>query len=102
MERPLNNRWESRAGWYRTTLLLTCGVIALSAGCHTGPENAPVSMLQYDLGYSVGPLLPGNKPVDSNSLRLEDSLGITVTFVPMNGWPRPTWVASRPARPGKS
>ncbi len=91
MERQLNHRYGSRTGWCRTTLYLTCGVIVLSAGCHIGskgrPGTPPVSMLQYDVSYSgVSPLL-GNKPVDSNSLRLEDSLGVTVTFVPMNGWP---------------
>ncbi len=43
-------------------------------------------MLQYDVSYSWGSPLPGNKPADSNSLRLEDSLGVTVTFAPMNRW----------------
>ncbi len=94
MERQLNYPFDGRTGWYRVALCLACGATVLSHGCHIGRTSrataSPVSMLKYDVSYSIGSPSFGDKPVDGNSLRLEDSLSIAVTFVPMSRWPEDT------------
>jgi len=44
-------------------------------------------VLQYDMSYSPPIVRPGRQPPDGTSLRLEDSPGITMTFLPLSGWP---------------
>lgn len=65
--------------------------MALIPACHISPEtpsrNLPQSMLRYSVSYSENSPLPGNEPADSNSLRLEDSLGMNVSFLPMTEYP---------------
>jgi hypothetical protein len=94
MERQLNHRYDSQVGWCQKTLYLAFGVVVLSAACHMGskhhPGTSPASTLRYDVGYFGTPSVLDNKPIDSNSLRLEDCLGITVVFVPMDRWPEDT------------
>ena len=91
MERQLHHRYDSPAGWHRTVLCLTWGILILSGGCDLIPRSRPpippVGVLQYDVDYLRGLPLPGSKPADGNSLHLENSPGITVTFVPLDAWP---------------
>ena len=73
---------------YRTTLYLACGAALLFAACQTGTRtpssSLALSALQYDVSYSTDSPPAGGKPADGNSSDIEDSVAITVTFVPMS------------------
>jgi len=59
-------------------------MIVSSASCRPGLRTAhplPGSELQYGIGYATG-----LSPADSNSLRIEDSLGLNVTIAAMSQW----------------
>ena len=94
MERQLHRRYESPACRHRTALSLTCAFLVLSAGCGTGskapPSPSAVSRLQYDVSYFGPSPSSDREAADSNSLHLDGSPGITVTFLAMNQWPPTT------------
>ncbi len=60
-------------------------MIVLSAGCHPGLKTPstplPGSELQYGVSY-----FQGSSGADVNSLRIEDSRGLTVTVVALSQW----------------
>lgn len=91
MKRHLNCQCENQACLYRTLLYFTGAIMALVFVCRIDAGTLSSSltgfMPQYEVDYSGESPVSAGKPADSNSLQLDDSPEITVTFVPMNKYP---------------
>ena len=84
--------YKNSVKWYVGTSLLLSIVFVLFTSCKIEPQqaNTPtfVSGLKYEISYFAGSPITGHTSVDSNSLRAEESLAVTMSWAVIKQLPK--------------
>jgi len=83
--------YKSLVIWCGGTLLLVSIALVLFTACRTGPQHTNtvtfVSELKYEVSYFAGSPMSGHTPVDPNSLHVEESLAVTMSWAAIKQLP---------------